>query len=708
MCVSLILVAAVLQGGALAGRVEVPARAGPAIRYGAGRLQNAMDAARSNLTVVISEPGGLSSPEGFTINFAPRGAVLSGGDDAGLLYGALELAERIRNGERLTDMADAPAMAERISQIAFTPGRWGTWRRSTPVAPPYFEWFYNRALWVRVLDNLAENRINGLCIWTQHVFSSFVSLPEFPEDLEVNGAQLAANRAQLRWLGEEAARRNIRIIWQTYVITLSRKFEAAHRAELSGAGGLVLAQRYTAAWIEQFLTDYPDMRLMITPAEDGFQPAAVGTHGGLRAGVLRDMVFPALSRIRDRSGESPALYLRIYGLNMDATVREIIPFYKPLITMWKYTSETYASLAPYPSHAPALAVSPAHIANIHTVQNLKPFRWASPEFVRASCRHMLKQGFRGVHFYSQWYDWPYSGDRVAPKLLQIDRDWMWFAMWGRYTWNPDRPKDDEELYWSNRIAERFGMPAASARRMLQAYESAGWIAPNLTREFWLGGEVGEDIWKYDGPGTLIKGNAGGDYHIWAAGARLDQMVYAPGIHSCGTDGVWRPMPEPLLTIRRMADQMAHGETISGRTPLMVADEEREHARVALGAARAAAPSATSGRAELERILADMQMIAWMADFYAAKAEAALWQRVWVAKRSSGKNDPAAGGRCLEALRRSLNTYRQLAEAGDRAYFAFTDFPRPYPYRVLSAWADVLPKFEAELESVEAGLARTGN
>ena len=202
--------------------------------------------------------------------------------DAGLLYGSLELARRINSTEPLANLAESPAMPERIAQIAFPPGGWGTWRRSTPVASSYSNG-----------STIAGNRTNGLCIWTQHVLSSFVRLREFPEDLEVSAAQMETNHAQLKWLADEAARRKIRIIWQTYVITLSAKFQAAHRPELAGPGGLELAQRYTSAWIEQFLADSPGMSLMVTPAEGGFQSAAAGHPRGVRSGVLRDIIFPS-------------------------------------------------------------------------------------------------------------------------------------------------------------------------------------------------------------------------------------------------------------------------------------------------------------------------------------------------------------------------------------------------------------------------------
>ena len=78
-----------------------------------------------------------------------------------------------------------------------------------PVTPDRFPWFYDRELWLEVLDTLLEQRANVIYLWSGHPFASFVQPPEFPEALEVTPAELAANRELLTWLVDQAARRGV-------------------------------------------------------------------------------------------------------------------------------------------------------------------------------------------------------------------------------------------------------------------------------------------------------------------------------------------------------------------------------------------------------------------------------------------------------------------------------------------------------------------
>jgi len=707
--------------------------AGPSARYGAERLQLALLETGRPATLQVGrefskgpavvigpatnhpliQPTDVpNAPEGFLIRSVskePQVVAIAGSDDAGTLYGCLEPLDEIRRTGVIPaglSSTEAPAMPLRIAGIDLTPGGFDAWRLKKPVARPYYEWFYDRGIWTRVLDTLAENRLNGLCIWSEYPFSSFVRLPEFPEDKEVSEEQLAENRALLGWLNNEARRRSIRIIWEFYAIDVSPSFNRAHAEELRGAQGLQLAERYTATCVERFLTEYPEMQLLITicKGEAPFYPSPLI--------LMRDVIFPVLRRVGQRTGRDPIMLLRAYGIDM-ATIREIIPLYQPLYTMFKYNNESLASLEADPSHDALIAVSQGHLANVMCLQNLKPFRWGSPDYIRIVCQNFLKRRFYGVHFHTMWADWPYSGDRVTPKLLQVDRDWLWFAIWGRYTWNPERAKDQEDAYWTERIQRRFGMPSRAARQMLKAYVNAGWVAPNLTKQFWLGSwwepevlaskGLNLDIWKYDGERIVIDAGAGTDADCLAEGARLDQMVHAPGMHGFSPDFSTPPLPQPLLTIKQYADRLARGEQTLGPTPVDAAIAEQEHAQTALQAARTALPLVRREREEADRFVHDLEMIKWMADFYAAKAEAAVWLRVWVAKKALFQvQDSQARERCLNALRRSLQSYRQLAKAGDRAYFSATDILGDTPYGgPIARWSDVLPKFEDEARTVEA-------
>ncbi len=53
---------------------------------------------------------------------------------------------------------------------------------------------------------------------------------------------------------------------------------------------------------------------------------------------------------------------------------------------------------------------------------------------------------------------PTAPTTPTPLLIQTDRDWIWFATWARYAWNPERDPALEQTYWSEQFARRFAVP----------------------------------------------------------------------------------------------------------------------------------------------------------------------------------------------------------------------------------------------------------
>ena len=84
---------------------------------------------------------------------------------------------------------------------------------------------------------------------------------------------------------------------------------------------------------------------------------------------------------------------------------------------------------------------------MHLMSNFEPFRWGNPDFVRETTRNFVRIGIGGVHVYPlRYWDWPNSADKTEPLLQQTDRDWIWFASWARYAWNPERdPKLEKTI-----------------------------------------------------------------------------------------------------------------------------------------------------------------------------------------------------------------------------------------------------------------------
>jgi len=139
--------------------------------------------------------------EGFVIRSVNNNIIITGSDASGVMYGCFELADSIRlNGKvpASINIKDKPQMVMRgvcvgLQKPYYLPGR-------TVYEYPYteqtFPWFYNKKLWIKYLDSLAEYRINSLYLWNGHPFASLVKLKEYPFAVEVDDATLSDQRGR--------------------------------------------------------------------------------------------------------------------------------------------------------------------------------------------------------------------------------------------------------------------------------------------------------------------------------------------------------------------------------------------------------------------------------------------------------------------------------------------------------------------------------
>src|SRR6266542_4115034 len=168
--------------------------------------------------------------EGFTIASAPdHNIIISGTDNSGALYGCIELADRILSTGKLPDsisFSDAPQMVLRgecigLQKSTYLPGRKVY---EYPYTPETFPWFYDKALWIKVLDSMVENRMNSLYLWNGHPFASLVRLKDYPYAVEVNDATFKKNEEIFSFLTKEADKRGIWVIQMFYNIIVSKPF----------------------------------------------------------------------------------------------------------------------------------------------------------------------------------------------------------------------------------------------------------------------------------------------------------------------------------------------------------------------------------------------------------------------------------------------------------------------------------------------------
>jgi len=290
-------------------------------------------------------------------------------------------------------------------------------------------------------------------------------------------------------------------------------------------------------------------------------------------------------------------------------------------------------------------------------------------------------GGNGLHLYPQasYWDWPYSADSIkgGKRLLQIERDWIWYKAWSRYAWKAKRDRRDEINYWSKQLAAKFGCNDLSGSEILKAYEESGEIAPKLLRRF---------------------GITDGNRQTLTLGMLMTQLInpYRYGLFTLLYDAE-APEGEMLVDY---ADKEAKGIAHKGETPLQIINEVKQHGANAIRSIDAALPYATKNKEELLRIKNDMYCYNAMADYFAFKAEAAL--AILKYKYSKDVKDLEKGYGLLQT---SVAYYKELVKYTQSSYLYANSMQtqqRKIPVRgsngTFKHWTEMLPVFETELKT----------
>ncbi|MDE3164560.1 MAG: hypothetical protein KGN36_02055, partial [Acidobacteriota bacterium] len=665
-------------------------------RTGIERLRVALDGIVAPGARVIAATRGSAALAGFAppevdaanaeaYHLARRGGtwLVVGSGPSGVLYGCLELARRVQEGGRLPedlDFADAPvfklrgpALGMQKTAITYDGGMYDY--RYTPEEFPFF---YDKALWTRYLDFLMENRFNTLYLWNGHPFTSLLKLPRYPEAQELTDAQLERNMAMFRWLTAEADRRGIWVIQSFYNIHISHALARAHGIGFQLSTPTEFTSAYTRYCIGEFIRTYPNVGIMMTLGE-ALRPeyGPEWLTGTIIPGVKDGMRELGLTR-------EPPIIVRAHATRIEDAIRQALPLYRNIYTMHKWNGEslTWTDVRGevLRLHESLVKLGSAHIANIHLLSNLEPYRWGAPTFVQKTLESARRIGIQGVHVYPlRYWDWPNSPDN--PAEIQFERDWIWFETWGRYAWNPARDAAAERRYWIGRIAAHYGNEQAAAK-ILDAYELSGVCAPRLLPRI---------------------GITEGNRQSFTLGMLMTQLIDPERYNALTL--LWEGDAPPGERLADYVRKEWQHEPHTGETPVGVADEVLASAERAVAAAEAAAPLVTRGRAEFERLRNDMHAMEAQYRYYDAKTRAAA-----LVLRYGYSRDAADLRAALPLLRQSLEDYRGLVAITDKTYregpsvhsisrrIPFLGGPGRYTH-----WRDCLPAYEKELANFERNL-----
>lgn len=675
-----------------AAAVEPPAQPSPRVRYGLERLRAVVP---KEILLFVNPYRGDLKPEGFEVVQNGNTISIRGADDSGVLYGCLELAQRIRtNGGKLPDkidFADAPQMVLRgpcigMQKTYYLPGRKVY---EYPYTPEEFPFFYDKAYWAEYLDYLADLRMNTLYLWNGHPFASLVKLPEYPEAVEVSPETFARNVEMFRWLAAECDRRGIWLVQQFYSILISKPLAEKHGLSTQLHAWNDLAADYTRKSIAAFVREYPNVGLMPCLGE-ALQEQATQTRW------MTDVILPGVKDGMAAAGltREPPVVLRTHATDATKVMPEALKVYRNLYTEAKFNGESLTTYEPrgvrQQLHLTMSRVGSTHIANVHILANLEPFRYGATEFIQKSVVAMRDRlGAHGLHLYPLFYwDWPVSPDITPTPLKQWERDWIWFEAWARYAWNPDRDATAERAYWTSRLAAHYG--EAAAPHILDAYNAAGECAPRILRRY---------------------GITEGNRQTMSLGMTLDQLVRPEKYREFPE--LWESQSPPGERLKEFAERERKQQPHVGETPLSINAEVLDFSARAVAAIEAAAPLVSQNREEFARLRNDVRCIRAMSRSYVAKTAAAL-----SVLRYSYSKDSADMVTASQRLAESLGYFRELTALTKDTYRAANSMqtaqrrvPLPGGAGGKAAnyhWTQLLPVYEKELADFRAQVAALQN
>ena len=658
---------------------------------------------------IVIEQKNIGVAESFTISRKGNKVTITGADGNGCIYGANKLKEYyLLNGniKLQKTISEAPGMKIRgtclgLQKTVYLPGHKVY---EYPYTPENFPWFYDKQLWIRYLDMLAASNFNAVFLWNGHPFASLVKLKDYPFAPEVDDATMAKNQEIFSFLTAEASKRGIMVVQMFYNIIVSKPFADHYGIKTQDRNRPItpLISDYTRKSISAFIEKYPNVGLLICLGE-----AMNGIDTDIK--WMTETIIPGIRdglKASNRTDEPPII-LRSHDTDGPKVLAASLPLYKNIYTMSKYTGEsltTYEPRGPWAeTHRQLAAAAPVHISNVHILANLEPWRWSSPAFVEKTVRAMHEvHHANGLHLYPQasYWDWPYSADKISSqsqngRLLQIDRDWMWYSAWGRYSWKKETPENsaEEASYWKKVLAEYYGCSEQSASKILSAYNESGEIAPKLIRRF---------------------GITEGNRQTLLLGMKMTELVNPykytiyPGFYeSCGPEG------EKLIEYvekewngRKDAERLNHAAH-TGELPLDIVSQCVEHGSRASDSIQAVLADITKNKEEFLRLVNDITCYHLFAESFRYKVLAA--QQVLNYKWSK---EVSYLEKAIPLLEQSNEKWRELVKATKDTYL-YANSMQTSQRRIpvggdngkFKTWEEMLPVYEGELVNLKKNIAK---
>lgn len=564
--------------------------------------------------------------QGYERSFKDGAVIITAGDDAGFMYGILDLCRDIIHNKGLKDVKDikvTPYIKHRgikfnIPLDARTP----SYSDASDSAFHNIENMWDFSFWAEFLDRMAMDRYNTLSLWSLSPFPSLVRIKKYPEialdnvkkslrpikadlsgwgmyndDMEdslVTVKKMTIDEKIKFWQSvmEYAHNRCIKIYLFTWNLFVYGTENNPYGITCDQNNPITKDYIYNAVY--DLMDTYPRL-------------AGIGiTSGENMKRDETDIQFLADSygrAVKDYLSDHPDREFRFIHRMHYAGYEHIVSEYKDFPCPFEISFK-YSQAHMYSSTKPAFIDDFMKVKekdhNIWlTVRNddFYMYRWGNPEFAREYLKNMPIECMTGFYMGADGFTWgrDYMDLRDKSHPLFISKMWYMFRIWGQLSYRIELPNE----YFVNELSSRFGFDGSY---LYEVWKEASQIIPELNRVHW------HDF----------------DFQWYPEGCCMydfenDKLIFADinEFISC------RSMPgENIYSVSEYCRAVYEGKVIDKITPLAIADRIYKHAENAVsGALRIREKN--HDNTELLYTLDDIETLGYLGYYYSAKLKAAV-------------------------------------------------------------------------------------
>lgn len=402
--------------------------------------------------------------ESYTLSRQGKTVRITGGDERGLIYGCLSLAEDIRNKtawQHITNRKEHPGLALRAIKFDLP---WDTYRHSYAL-DLHSETCKDIDFWKAFLDMMVENRFNSLSLWNLHPYTYMIKPKNFPEASPWSDKEMKEWQNLFHGIIDLANERAIDTYIIPFNIFVTPEFAKAHHVAMDNlehhffvrGDTSAIIKRYTRECVTQLLEEYPGLTGIGLTLGEGM----AGMTPGEREQWMKETIIEGMRQANRKSKlvhripfSSTTSSLGITSIETERLTRKAIEqeadmgFTEGLVWAdlkfnWSHAHSTTKLIKVHGGKLYDTYFNPVpeKYRITWTARNEDFFclRWGVPSFVR---EHITRNSpayvggyFIGSETYIPAKDYFTKDTTALPWKYAFERQWYFYKLWGRLLYN---------------------------------------------------------------------------------------------------------------------------------------------------------------------------------------------------------------------------------------------------------------------------------